>query len=137
MEEDMSQEEAQLLDELEAAGYGFPKGEESQSIFSFFKRVIFMPDTTRTANLTEEELGIAKVPVRTNLELAEYCKHQGLTGLGEFFFREAQIITNTSLSRDGFLDKLAVTQKREVESKKREFTQKQKKNWFKKTEPPG
>lgn len=132
MDEEFTPEEMQLAEELAESGYGYPKEEEKQNIFSFFRRVIFMPDTSRTSNLTEDELGMVKIPVRTNLELAEYCKHQGLNGLSQFFFNEAQIISNTSLSRDGFLDKLAVTQKREVESKRREFTAKQKKNWFKK-----
>jgi len=132
-EEEFSQEE---LDTLEELGYGHPQQEEKQNIFSFFKRVIFMPDTTRTANLDKDELGYVRIPVRTNLSLALYSKQMGLTGLGNHFFLESQIISNSSLSKEGFLDKLAVTQKREVEAKtRRSNLPGQKKGWFAKKEP--
>jgi hypothetical protein len=132
MEEDLTQEEMEALEEL---GYGSPRPEEKQNIFSFFKRVIAMADTTRTSNLTEEELGLVKVPVRTNQFISLYAKQMGLKGLANHFFKESQIITNSSLSREGFLDKLAVTQKREMEARARSYKKQQPKGWFKKKQP--
>jgi len=134
MEEDidLTAEEREALEQL---GYGYPKEEEKQNIFSFFKRVILMPDTSRTSNLTEEELGHVRVPVRTFLELNEFSNSSGLRGLGNHFQKEAMVITNTALSREGFLDKLAVTQKRQVETKRRGGTT-ENKGWFKKKEVP-
>ena len=63
----------------------------------------------KTANLTSDELGLAKIPVRTNLEIASYCEFMGMKGFAEVFMEDAQIVLATSLSREGFLAKLAVT----------------------------
>lgn len=125
--------------ELEALeNYSYPQQEEKQSIFSYFKRVVTMPNTLRTANVNEVELGGVRIPVRTLHKLSLYCKQMGLAGLGEHFAKEAHIITDSSLSREGFLDKLAVTQKREMEARTRApFTEEQKKGWFKKKKKGG
>ncbi len=135
MAEELTQEEMEALKEM---GYGYPQEEEKANIFSFFKRIISAKDTTKTANLINDELGIAKVPVRTSLTLSLYAKEMGLSGLGDYFFKEAQIITDSSLSREGFLDKLAVTQKREIDSSNRKPPKPKQKSWFgsKKQEQP-
>jgi len=134
MDDELTPEEMETLDQL---GYGYPKQEEKTNILNFFKKVITMGDTTRTANLIDDELGTIKLPVRTLLNLSLYCKQMGLNGLASHFEKESQIITNSSLSREGFLDKLAVTQKREMETKTRKSaTASQKKNWFKRKEQP-
>lgn len=130
MTEELTEEEEQALREM---GYGYPKEDEKQNIFAFFKQVIATRDTSRVANLTEVELGNVRVPVRTLLELSEFCKAASLNGLGTYFNSESQIISNTSLSREGFLDKLAVTQKREVERRSRVPVQN--KGWFRKKQP--
>lgn len=132
-EDELTEEE---IEELEKLGYGFPKPDEKNNIFSFFKRVIATRDTTRVSNLQEEELGHATIPVRTNLQLALYCEQMGLGGLGSHFMKESQIISNSSLSRDGFLDKLAVTQKREMDTKTRTATPAQRRNWFQRKNQP-
>ncbi len=133
-------EDELTLEEMESleGTYNYPPQEEKENIFSFFKRVISMPNTLRTANLTGDELGGIRIPVRTLHKLSLYCKQMGLTGLGEHFAKEAHIITDSSLSREGFLDKLAVTQKREMEAKtKMPATEEQKKGWFKKGKKGG
>ena len=135
MEDNLTPEEAMALanTELDETAYGYPAPEEKQNMFSFFKRVITMPDTLRTANLTQDELGGIRIPVRTLHKLSLYCNEMGLGGLGSYFAKEARIITNSSLSREGFLDCLAITQRRELEEKTRApATEAQKKNWFKK-----
>ena len=132
MEEELTEEEIETLEEM---GYGAPQAEEKQNIFTFFKRVIFMKDTTRTGNLTNDELGIVTIPLRTNLELSLYAKKMGLLGVASYFKEKAHITSDSSLSREGFLDKLAVTQKREMESKTRRSNLPQKKGWFAKQQP--
>ena len=53
------------------------------------------------------------------------------------FESEAQIVLATSLSKEGFLDKLAVTQKREAETRIRKGTQSQvKRGWFQPRQQP-
>ena len=95
--ENLTPEEMDTLDQL---GYGYPKEEEKSNIINFFKKVIVMKDTTRTANLMNEELGLVKLPVRALLDLSLYCEQMGLKGLGSHFLKESQIITNSSLSRE-------------------------------------
>ena len=137
MDEELTTEEQQALDMIdldESSKYGYPQVEDKQNIYAFFKRVMGMKDNTKTANLTEEELGLAKIPVRTNQELDLYCRKMGMKGFASYFKEEAQILLGTSLSREGFLDKLAVTQKRESEFKTK--TQKPNKGWFQKKKQP-
>jgi len=136
MDEQLTAEEIELLQQ---SGMGYPQQEEKNNIFTFFKKVLNMDDTSRTANLTEVELGGIRIPVRTLEMLSLYCIQMGLTGLGEHFMKEAQVITNTSLSRLGFLDQLVVTSKREMGTiaTRAPPTVNQKKRWFKKKNPAG
>jgi len=126
----MTPEEMEMLKSM---GYGYPQEEEKQNIFTFFKKVIAQKDNSKTANLDIDELGIVRIPVRTCQDLALFCHSVGSTGLSKYFMNKGQILLGTSLSKDGFLDKLAVTQKREVESKRRRLFQN--KGWFKKNKP--
>ena len=138
--EPLTEEEMLALEKL------YPREEEKQNIFAFFKKVIAMKDTTKTAFLVENvktgerELGFARIPVRTHQELSLYAELMGNTWMQDAFFRESQITLATSLSREGFLDKLAVTQKREMDSKNRMVIPQENKGWFKsksKTEEQG
>ncbi len=129
MKEDITPEEVEALEE---AGYEYPKPDEKANIYNFFKRILISEDTSKTAYLNEDELGMVQLPVRTLKKLALYCNEMGLSGLGSFFRKEANVVTDTSLSREGFLPKLAVTQKRQsfVETKQEKPT---KKKWFSKS----
>ena len=130
----LSPEDVELL---ESFSLGHPKEEEKMGIFAFFKKVITMEDTARTSNLNIDELGLCHLPVRTLKELSLFCNETGLKGLGRVFNDEAGIITNTSLSKEGFLDKLVVTQRKATETRMREFSEKQKRSWFKKRDSDG
>lgn len=141
-EEELTPEEEKVLKEIEGS-YDYPQAEEKQNIYNYFKKVITMRDNTKTANLTNEELGLAKIPVRTNQEIALLCEALGMGNISEgdkegrgfagYFQREAQILLGTSLSREGFLNKLAVTQKRELDTTKTKRPL-VKKGWFAKKE---
>jgi len=140
----MSEENLELTPEEQALltaefGGNYPKEEEKQNIYNYFKKVISMKDNTKTANLTEDEIGFAKIPVRTNQEIALFCDVMGMgdiedggkmKGFAGYFMKEAQILLGTSLSREGFLNKLAVTQKRESSFNTKAPAQN--KGWFKK-----
>lgn len=136
-EEELTTEEVEVLKQMEY-GDNYPKQEEKQNIYNYFKKVIEALDNTKTANLLNDELGFARIPVRTNQEIALLCEALGMGSIKEgkgfagYFHKESQILLGTSLSRDGFLNKLAVTQKREIETKKR-FPP-TKKGWFGKKE---
>ena len=104
---------------LEMLEGDYPREEEKQNIFSYFKRVTEADDNRKTANLDKDELGLVKYPVRTNLDIANYCKKIGMDAYANYFESKAQIVSATSLSKEGFLNKLAVTQKRESSIRRR------------------
>lgn len=126
-DETLTDEDKEVLEQL---GYGYPKQEEKVNVYSYFKKVLAMKDNLKTANLKEEELGTVVTPVRTNEQIALYCESMGMKGFADYFKKESQILLASSLSRDGFLDKLAVTQKREMETKTKE-PKLIKRGWFK------
>ena len=136
MEEDLTMEEAQELQEM----LNYPKQEDKQNIYTYFKKVLSQEDNSKTAFLNNDELGIVKIPVRTNQEIALYCDAMGMgsaskkTGFAGYFMKEGQVALTTSLSREGFLNKLAVTQKKESEIKTRRPTVN--KGWFQKKNQP-
>jgi len=104
--------EEEMFDDEEtkkAMGYGFPEQEEKNTSITFLKEISRKEFNEKTANLQDDELGFAKIPVRTNLEIANYCMNMGMNAFSNVFLEEAQIILATSLSREGFLPKLAVT----------------------------
>ena len=133
-EEKLSPEETMALQQIINENY--PKEEEKHNVFKFFDKVLTDIDNTKSANLDKDELGLPKLPVRSNQEISLLCKTVGNKFFEDYFNSEAQIILGTSLSKEGFLDRLVVTQKRELEQKKR-FSPSQKKNWFRKGETGG
>ena len=102
---------------------------------SFLTNVVDTPDTTKTGNLKEEELGLPKIPVRTYQELALFCdKVANQPEWKDYLNDLSEIQTSTSLSKDAILLKLAVTTKKELA----DVTPKSKtKNggWFKSKKP--
>ncbi|HUS51577.1 MAG TPA: hypothetical protein VMZ91_15530, partial [Candidatus Paceibacterota bacterium] len=95
------------------------------NIYTYFKKVIAMKENIKTGNINITEAGLVQLPVRSLLGLSLYCNSMGMRGFGSYFRDEAQIILGSSLSVDGFLNRLAVTQKRESEIKtKRQLPQK-------------
>ena len=105
----------EVAEKLGALAGVTPTPEEKQSIFTFLTNVALAEDTTKLGNLREEELGMPIMPVRSDKSLALWCGDVMDNPFFErYFLKESEDTTSTSLSRDGFLDKLAVLQKREV-----------------------
>lgn len=131
----MSQEEEMFEQEetRNAMGYGYPEQEEKQTLIAFFREIIRKQFNAKTGNLQNDELGMAKIPVRTNMEIASYCNSMDDPGMATVFLDDAQILLSTSLSREGFLPKLAVTtQKFSETSLKKSLGQEKKKGMFNK-----
>lgn len=125
-EENLTEEQAeQLLRDF---------AEQKQNVQTFFKDIIQADDTTRTGNLELEELGYANLPLRSSKELELFCEDiWKQKDWADFFKKQGEINTSTSLSKDAILIKLAVTKKSEVA----DVTPKSKKpnkGWFKKNE---
>ncbi len=123
-EQDFTEEQAQeMLREL---------SDRKESKFAFFSNVIKSKDTTKLGNLSSEELGEPQLELRGIKELELFSKkiYQD-EGWGEFFHELSEIETATSLSKEGFLLRLAVTSKNEMADT---TIQPKKKNsgWFRK-----
>jgi hypothetical protein len=89
--------------------------EQKETNITFFSRVIKTKDSTKVGNLSEEELGISRLPVRTYKELALQCNELfEEKEFGDFFDKQAEIQLATSLSKGGFLIKQVGTSRKEV-----------------------
>lgn len=88
---------------------------DGTTLFGFMKNVVMTDDTTRVGNLTQDELGMPKIPVRTMKELSLFSKDiADDSGWSAYFDSLSKIQTDTSLSKEGFLLKTAITSKREL-----------------------
>jgi hypothetical protein len=126
------------LNELAQRLYGTtPSAEEKQNIHTFLNNVAISKDTTKTGNLSVEELGNPTLPLRTYQELELFCREvANMDYYAEYFRKKGEILTATSLSKDAKLLNLAVLQKREVEDTTKP-KRKENKSWFKpKNRPP-
>ncbi len=126
----MSREEAQdIVDRT----YGTaPIPEEKHSVHSFLHKVATSEDTTKTGYLKEEEIGLPTLSLRACKELALFCEEiADMDYFAKFFKDTGEILTSTSLSKEGFLTKLAVIIRRET-SNILKAPVKTNKGWFRK-----
>ena len=127
---DLSPQEKALVKEYLG---GAPLPEEKHNIHSFLYKVVTQDDTTKLGNLTAEEIGLPRHTLRAYKEIALIAdKIIDDPDLKDYYNAKAEILTSTSLSKDGKLINLAVMQKRQIE----DVTKPRKENsgWFKKKE---
>ena len=97
-------EEEQIIEDEEfrqSMGYGYPQEAQKNNPIAFFKELIARKSNIKSANLTEDELGSVRIPVRTNLEISEYCNAMKMTAFSRYFRAKSQVIQATSLRLDG------------------------------------
>lgn len=129
LEQELSEDELKELAKIVGSA-NVP--DEKSTVHTFLTNVVKHPDNTKIANLTDEELGQAKFPVRTLQELALFCDEiANMKAFGEYFKKEAQITLATSLSRDAKLIEAAITTSRQIGEIPRKKP-KENKGWFKK-----
>ena len=112
------------MEELQKVLSNVPQKQEKAGVFSFFLKVFKAKDTSKGAFINEDELH----SVRTYQSAALYAEEMGLTNVQKFLRAEGEIILGTSLSKEGFLIRQIVTQKREMTAKT--VTEKKKKKWL-------
>ncbi len=106
--------------------------ETKLNVHSFFTKVIQEKDTTKTGNLTIEELGMPRLPFRSLKELSLFSrKIANQPAWHEYFQELGEILTSSSLSKDALLMKLSVTQKKELADVTPKETKKND-GWFRK-----
>ena len=98
---------------------------EEKGLDNFFLEVVRADDTSKLGNLTEDELGMAHLPLRTLKELAHDCALiPSMSSFKEHFKHHAENMLATSLSKEGFLIKARITQKKELLDNKKKTRRK-------------
>jgi len=129
MTEDMTEQQAEEM----LRGFS----ESKQSMHSFLKSVVVHDDTTKTGNLSIEELGYSKNPVRTYKELGLFSEEIiEDRPWADYFNKMSEVQTSTSLSKEGFLMKLVNTMRKELADMSPK-DKKANKGWFKGKEDQG
>jgi hypothetical protein len=128
-DEELTPAEKEELKDL--LGYGSNIPESKQNVHTFLHNVATADDTTKLGYITAIELGNTQNPVRAFKHLATFAKEiMNKPELATYFNNNSEIITSTSLSRDGFLVDRAVVQKRELKDTTNK-TRKENSGWFK------
>lgn len=108
-------EEQELVWKSMAESQSMPTSEDKHTVHTFLNNVATSRDTLKTGFLKEEEVGIPQHPTRALQEFSLIAKSIiGNDMISQYFKDESEIVTASSLSREGFLDKLAVTQTRQL-----------------------
>jgi hypothetical protein len=109
--------EADELAQLEALndqlGIDYPKEKEKHDVFKFLNDVFKTKDTTQVSNVDTEELRV----VRVLKDVSSYAKVWNLNNISEYFKLEGEDVLASADSKDGFLVKTAVTQRKQFETK--------------------
>ena len=90
----------------------YPEQSAKESIFTFFRHLLGIKDSSKVANLDKRELGMLDLSVRNSEHLAGlgYMLHN--KSYGDFFMKKAEITLATSMSKKGWLPELVVSQKK-------------------------
>ena len=109
-QQDLAEYQQDMVDDQQFGSY--PSAVPKDSIFTFFRHVLGITDSSKVANLDRRELGMLDLSVRN-------CEHLGNLGsmlhnrsYSEFFMSKAEITLATSMSKKGWLPELVVSQKK-------------------------
>jgi len=133
---ELNEQQLKELAQYLAASGSTPQQEEKYNTHLFLHRVATSDDTTKTGNLTDLELGMPRQHLRAMKQMALISdKIMDNSLFKDYFNAKSEIITATSLSKEGFLVKQATTTTRQIAdvTKKKATANK---SWFTKKEKP-
>jgi len=90
----------------------YPGEKRLESIFTFFRHVLGIKDSSKVGNLDRRELGMLDLSVRNCEYLAKLGNLLHNKSYNEFFMAKAEITLATSMSKKGWLPELVVSQKK-------------------------
>lgn len=90
----------------------YPELAPKESIFTFFRHILGIKDSSKVSNLDRRELGMLDLSVRNSEHLATLGKLLHNKSYEEFFMAKAEITLATAMSKKGWLPELVVSQKR-------------------------
>lgn len=105
--------------------------EKIGNIHEFLTKVIQEKDTTKLGYLKQEELGNPLLTLRTYKALSIMAKQFDLPEFSQYFEDMAtDVITSPSLSKDGFLLLLSITEKKQLAARLPSGQRKENRGWF-------
>jgi len=104
------EEELSKIESTDTSGLSSPTAEKKDSTLVLFRELIKSDNSSKFGNLENKELGVPSVSVRDQMAIANYLDAEGLTLIGDYFRKKAEITFATSLSRRGKLIDNIVTQ---------------------------
>ena len=109
-QQDLGDYQQEFQEEQQFGSYPNPMPRES--IFTFFKHILGIQDSSKVGNLDKRELGMLDLSVRNSEHLGKlgYMLHN--KSYGDFFMNKAEITLATSMSKKGWLSELVVSQKK-------------------------
>jgi hypothetical protein len=90
----------------------YPTPIPRESIFTFFRHILGIKDSSKVANLDRRELGMLDLSVRNSEHLGKLGFMLHNKSYGDFFMNKAEITLATSMSKKGWLPELVVSQKK-------------------------
>lgn len=129
-EEDFRKIEAHAEKEGIVPGYGFPQDTPKDNLYRFWRWVVAIKDSKKTANLSKTEIGLPVASVRGLLGFSLFSEVLGYDKISKFYNDESENILSTSSSSKGFLAQLFATEIRKVQKVK--GGEISKKGWFSK-----
>jgi hypothetical protein len=109
-QQDLGEYQQEMQEEQQFGSY--PNAIPRESIFTFFRHILGIKDSSKVANLDKRELGMLDLSVRNSEHLAKlgYMLHN--KSYGDWFMGKAEITLATSMSKKGWLSELVVSQKK-------------------------
>jgi hypothetical protein len=90
----------------------YPNAVPRESIFTFFRHILGIKDSSKVGNLDRRELGMLDLSVRNSEHLAKLGHMLHNKSYNDFFMTKAEITLATSMSKKGWLPELVVSQKK-------------------------
>lgn len=90
----------------------YPDPSPRESIFTFFRHILGIRDSSKVGNLDRRELGMLDLSVRNSEHLAKLGTMLHNKSYNTFFMNKAEITLATSMSKKGWLPELVVSQKK-------------------------
>jgi hypothetical protein len=110
---DQAQQQADAEEDEQFLGYSESKPKEG--LYQLFSKVLNMPSSIKTSNVDRHELGELGISIRESLRVALIGETFGHRTFANFFKNQANIITDTSMSKKGWLAELFVTSKKSTD----------------------
>jgi len=89
-----------------------PEPKPMGGIYSLFNTVLNKPDSTKVSNLNKTELGELGISVRESMRIALLARTFHHPIFANFFMKQAGIISDSSMSKEGWFTELFVTSKK-------------------------